>query len=82
MGIYVYLSGAWEKVTSDEYYKYKGNVSTINDLPDNADIGDTYYVESEYTNYSWDGTQWKPTGSGSSIVPLSNSDIDSIIGEV
>lgn len=44
-------------------YKYKGSVATYNDLPSqNLTIGDTYNVESDGSNYSWNGTSWDKLG--------------------
>ena len=43
---------------------YKGNVSTINDLPSSwQSVWDTYFVEWADAMYSWDGTQWNLVGS-------------------
>lgn len=44
-------------------YKYKGSVATYADLPsqDNV-IGDTYNVEEDGSNYSWNGTGWDKLG--------------------
>lgn len=44
-------------------YKYKGSVATYADLPSqNLTIGDTYNVESDGSNYSWNGTAWDKLG--------------------
>ena len=39
-------------------FTYKGSVKTQADLPDNANIGDTYNVEDTGANYAWNGTEW------------------------
>ena len=44
-------------------YKYKGTVATYADLPSlNLTIGDVYNVESDGSNYAWDGTAWDKLG--------------------
>lgn len=40
-------------------YKFKGSVATYNDLPSSDQVvGDVYNVESDGSNYAWDGTNW------------------------
>ena len=44
-------------------YKYRGSVATYQDLPDtNLTIGDVYNVETDGSNYAWDGTDWDKLG--------------------
>lgn len=44
-------------------YKYKGTVATYADLPSlNLTIGDVYNVESDGSNYAWNGTAWDKLG--------------------
>lgn len=44
-------------------YKYKGTVATYADLPSlNLTIGDVYNVESDGSNYAWNGTTWDKLG--------------------
>ena len=44
-------------------YKYKGTVSTYQDLPNQGlVIGDVYNVESDGSNYAWTGTLWDKLG--------------------
>ena len=44
-------------------YKYRGTVSTYQNLPtQNLTIGDVYNVESDGSNYAWDGTIWDKLG--------------------
>ena len=50
-------------------YKYKGSVANIESLPENAELGDVYNVESNGNNYAWDGSNWD---SLSGITDLSN----------
>ena len=41
---------------------FKGDVNGLNDLPNSATVGDTYYVHSEEEHYAWGGTQWYSVG--------------------
>lgn len=51
-------------------YKYKGSVATYQDLPSSGlTIGDVYNVESDGSNYAWNGTVWDKLGGD---VDLSN----------
>ena len=44
-------------------YKYKGSVATFGDLPSTGQvIGDVYNVESDGSNYAWNGTIWDKLG--------------------
>lgn len=44
---------------------YCGSVPTVNDLPDDADIGDTYTVTGEgNAMFLWDGTEWIEQNAG------------------
>ena len=44
-------------------YKFKGSVAIYNDLPSSDQIvGDVYNVESDGSNYAWDGTNWDKLG--------------------
>ena len=44
-------------------YKYKGSVATYQDLPStDLTIGDVYNVESDGSNYAWNGTVWDKLG--------------------
>lgn len=63
-------------------YKYKGSVSTIQDLPSTGlTIGDVYNVESDGKNYAWNGTVWDSLGGE---IDLSNyyttTQTDSLLG--
>ena len=50
-----------QKVSS--VYKYKGSVPTYADLPStDLNIGDVYNVESDGSNYAWDGSTWDKLG--------------------
>ena len=37
-------------------FSYKGSVSSVSDLPNDAEIGDLYTVNG--VQYVWDGTKW------------------------
>ena len=51
-------------------YKYKGSVATYEDLPSSGlTIGDVYNVESDGSNYAWNGIAWDKLGGD---VDLSN----------
>lgn len=43
---------------TSSFMKYKGQVETTNDLPQDAEIGDVYNVKSTGANYAWDGAEW------------------------
>ena len=44
-------------------YKYKGSVDSIEELPEDAQIGDVYNVgTTDGTNYAWNGTSWDNLG--------------------
>ena len=64
--------------------RWKGSVDTYENLPTNAEIGDTYSVESVYgthpagTNFAWTGTKWDDYGNGFEIVELTADEIDAI----
>jgi hypothetical protein len=42
---------------------FSGSVSTLADLPANAGVSDTYFVESEQAFKAWSGTEWSNIGS-------------------
>lgn len=39
-------------------YRFMGSVATVDALPADATVGDTYNVEADGSNYAWDGTDW------------------------
>ena len=39
-------------------YEYKGSVTSVENLPADATVGDLYTISSDGTEYVWDGTQW------------------------
>ena len=44
-------------------YKYKGSVTTEEELPQEGNVvGDVYNVESDGSNYAWDGEKWDKLG--------------------
>ena len=54
-------------------YSYKGSVSSVSDLPDDADTGDLYTIDG--IQYVWDGEDWIVVQSS---VAITNSQIDSL----
>lgn len=42
---------------------FSGSVGTLADLPSNAGVSDTYFVESEQVFKAWSGTEWSSIGS-------------------
>ncbi len=51
-------------------YKYKGSVSTYNNLPTtNRNVGDVYDVQDTGMNYAWNGSDWDSLGI---VIDLSN----------
>lgn len=54
-------------------YSYKGSVSSVSDLPDDADAGDLYTIDG--IQYVWDGEDWIVVQSS---VAITNSQIDSL----
>ena len=53
-------------------YSYKGGVATVDDLPDDADLGDLYTVGA--VQYVWNGTEWTEVGGEA----ISNAQIDAL----
>ena len=59
---------AWTRITIDannvisadvsSIFIFMGTVATVNDLPANPNVGDTYLVSANGHLYAWDGTQW------------------------
>jgi hypothetical protein len=39
-------------------YRFVGSVATVDALPTDATVGDTYNVEADGSNYAWDGENW------------------------
>lgn len=66
-------------------YRYKGTVSTGDQLPSDAEEGDVYNVESEYngypsgTNFAWTGSSWDSLGG---ISTGGGGDVDALTGRV
>ena len=54
-------------------YSYKGSVSAVTDLPDDAEKGDLYTVSG--VQYVWDGTDWVNVEAG---VAITEGQIDSL----
>ena len=39
-------------------YRFMGSVLTVDALPTDATVGDTYNIEADGSNYAWDGENW------------------------
>ena len=60
------------KDVTSRVYRFRGTLQSYNDLPDNAEIGDTYNIVKAFsidgtyysagTNVAWDGENWDPLG--------------------
>ena len=60
------------KDVTSRVYRFRGTLQSYNDLPDNAEIGDTYNIVKAFsidgtyysagTNIAWDGENWDPLG--------------------
>lgn len=51
-------------------YKYKGSVSTYQNLPSTGlTVGDVYNVASNGANYAWDGSSWDKLGENVDLSP-------------
>lgn len=51
-------------------YKYKGSVADNEALPEDAENGDVYNVESDGMNYAWNGTAWDALGMNVTLAGL------------
>lgn len=61
-----------DTLNSTTLYKYRGSLKTIDSLPTNPELGDTYNIVTEFifeshrypagTNISWNGKNWDPLG--------------------
>ena len=51
-------------------YKYKGSVADNGALPEEAEPGDVYNVESDGMNYAWNGTAWDALGMNVTLAGL------------
>ena len=56
-------------------YTYKGSVASVDDLPNDAELGDLYTVGT--VQYVWNGTEWTEVGGES----ISNAQIDALFTE-
>lgn len=43
-------------------FRFKGNVSSVSDLPQTAAVGDAYIISGTYEGYSYNGTEWLSIG--------------------
>ena len=71
-------------------YRYKGSVATKTALPNNAENGDVYDVQSNGINYAWNGTSWDPLGSEfdatafwrkDELVAITTAEIDAMLAD-
>ena len=56
-------------------YSYKGGVSSVDDLPDDATTGDLYTVGR--IQYVWNGTEWTDVG----MDTINTAQIDALFAE-
>lgn len=63
-------------------YKYKGSVATYGDLPSSGQVvGDVYNVESDGSNYAWNGTTWDKLGGEIDLTDYyTKTQTDSLLG--
>lgn len=63
-------------------YTYKGSKPTYDELPEAGEneVGDVWNVEETDMNYGWTGSAWDPLGQIFEIEPISNTEIDQIMG--
>lgn len=50
-------------------FRYAGQVNSVDDLPDDASIGDVYDVKDSGANYVWTGSSWDNLGGIFSVDP-------------
>lgn len=50
-------------------FRYAGQVNSVDDLPDDASIGDVYDVKDSGVNYVWTGSSWDNLGGILSVDP-------------
>jgi hypothetical protein len=62
-------------------YRYKGSVATYQDLPSgDLTVGDVYNVESDGSNYAWNGTAWDKLGGDIDLSDYyTSSQVDSLL---
>lgn len=68
--------------TASSEIAFKGDVATLDDLPDTADLNDTYYVQSENCRYTWNGTEFKQSSPDESTYSETISEIESDIDDI
>jgi len=69
-GMYAYIGGAWERVSSAAAVTVPSGTS----LPSNGNAGDLFYLNSNTSSealYVWNDTAWVATGGGSSSSTIS-----------
>ena len=61
-------------------YRYKGSVAAVANLPTTGNTaGDVYDVQTDGTNYAWNGSAWDALGGSLSIEAITNAEIDAIV---
>lgn len=69
------------KTDLSSVYRYKGSVVNFASLPTTGNVaGDVYNVEATGMNYAWNGTEWDALGQLLEVKPITNEEIDSILG--
>ena len=58
---------------------FRGSVETVDDLPDDANVGDVYDVRTRGINYMWTGEVWDAFSDDSDFI--SDDDIDALFPE-
>ena len=58
---------------------FRGSVETVDDLPDDANVGDVYDVRARGINYMWTGEVWDAFSDDSDFI--SDDDIDALFPE-
>lgn len=50
-------------------YRFMGSVATVDALPADATVGDTYNIEADGSNYAWTGTTWDKLSETVNLTP-------------
>ena len=63
-------------------YRFKGSVATADALPEDAEVGDVYNVESDGNNYAYTGTSWDSLGATIDLTQFyTKTEVDSKLDE-
>ena len=60
-------------------YVYRGSVSAMEELPQNAQNGDVYNVETDGMNYAWNGERWDSLGAPMGAQALTPEEIEQVL---